>query len=426
MTRFRFIHAADLHLDTPFQGIGRTAPHVADALRDASLDAWDALVNLAIDREVAFLLLAGDVYDGPERGVRAQLRFVRGLEALAAHSIETFIVYGNHDPLDGWSAIRRWPPGVVIFPGDTVQSAPVERDGARLATIHGISYPRRDVTENLALRFTRGPEPGLHVGLLHCNVGPRPGHAAYSPCTVEDLRRTGMDYWALGHVHRLEIVSELDPLVVYPGNLQGRSAHAGEQGAKGAILLDCDDSGVTVLDFVALDRVRFLDVEIDTTTLTDLPSLHAALTNHAVQLREAHAGRALILRPVLRGRSALHLDLQVSGGVDDLVRELRREADGHTPLLWWETPRDCTAPMLNRQAIVDRGDLSSELIARVDRLLGSTEDLGGVLARQADVLRKVGAARWLRLSDDDGPHSCEAILRDAEAVALSALERDRQ
>lgn len=110
MGTFRFVHAADLHLDTPFEGIGRVAPQIAEALRDASLNAWDALVRLTIDRDAAFLLLAGDIYDGAERGVRAQLRFVRGLERLAEHRIQTFIVHGNHDPLDGWSAIRKWPP----------------------------------------------------------------------------------------------------------------------------------------------------------------------------------------------------------------------------------------------------------------------------------------------------------------------------
>src|SRR5260370_25061087 len=115
MTHFRFVHASDLHLDTPYEGIGRVDPEVAAALRDASLEAWDALVKLTIDREADFLVLAGDIYDGSDRGVRAQLRFLRGVEELSRRAIQAFIVYGNHDLLDGWGAIRSWPTAVTIF-----------------------------------------------------------------------------------------------------------------------------------------------------------------------------------------------------------------------------------------------------------------------------------------------------------------------
>ena len=110
--RFRFIHAADLHLDTPFQGVAGPAPEVATALYEASLQAWDNVVDLAIEREAAFVLIAGDIYDGADRGVRAQLRFLAGLKRLDEAGIRSFVVHGNHDPLDGWSAIREWPAGV--------------------------------------------------------------------------------------------------------------------------------------------------------------------------------------------------------------------------------------------------------------------------------------------------------------------------
>src|SRR5215207_3068203 len=114
---FRFIHAADLHLDTPYEGIGRASDDVQRALRDASLDAFDALVDLALERNVSFVVIAGDIYDGAERGLRAQMRFLSGLRCLDDAGIRTFIIHGNHDPLDGWSAIARdsWPAGVTIF-----------------------------------------------------------------------------------------------------------------------------------------------------------------------------------------------------------------------------------------------------------------------------------------------------------------------
>ncbi|EQD56849.1 metallophosphoesterase, partial [mine drainage metagenome] len=136
---FCFIHAADLHLDTPFKGIERVSPVIGEALRDASLKAFDALIDLAEKRNAAFVLLAGDIYDGPERGVRAQLRFYNGLKRLSDMSIHSFVVHGNHDPLNaGWSAIRDWPQLATIFGHDTIGSVVVERDGVQLATVHGI------------------------------------------------------------------------------------------------------------------------------------------------------------------------------------------------------------------------------------------------------------------------------------------------
>ncbi|MGO9560026.1 MAG: metallophosphoesterase family protein, partial [Acidimicrobiales bacterium] len=172
---FCFVHAADLHLDTPFKGVSETAPRIGAALREASLDAFDQLVELCLDREAAFLLVAGDVYDGAERGLRAQLRFRDGLQRLSDAGIDTFVVHGNHDPVDeGWSAVRVWPERVHFFGADEVECMPVARDGQVIATVQGISYGRREVTENLALRFSRPTSEGLKIGLLHCNVAGAP------------------------------------------------------------------------------------------------------------------------------------------------------------------------------------------------------------------------------------------------------------
>src|SRR6478672_7542537 len=153
--KFRFVHAADLHLDTPFAAIGRVAPEIAGRLRDASLEAYDALTRLAIEREAAFVVFAGDIYDCADRGVRAQLRFLRGVERLGEKRIPVFVAHGNHDPLDGWSAIRRAPANLTVFGAGTVETHPVTRDGELLAHVCGVSYARRDVSENLALGFRR-------------------------------------------------------------------------------------------------------------------------------------------------------------------------------------------------------------------------------------------------------------------------------
>jgi DNA repair exonuclease SbcCD nuclease subunit len=338
--RFTFVHAADLHLDTPFEGLGRLNPALGERLRDASLDAFDELVQLTIERRADFLVLAGDVYDGADRGVRAQLRFLRGLKRLAFEGIRVFIVHGNHDPLDGWSAIRTWPTNVTLFGATGVEAHPVERDGERLATIYGISYPRRDVTENLALRFRRGGEPGLHVGLLHCAVGAVGDHAPYSPCTLDDLRAVGMDYWALGHVHDRRVLAEREPWVVYPGNLQGRSTKPSEQGAKGAVVVHVDGGLVASVEFVPCDRARFMEIDVDVTEARTLPDVEAACVDGLSRLRHAHAAVELIARVRLVGRSPVHRDLRRSPDTPArLLQALRDDLERGPSPLWCESVR---------------------------------------------------------------------------------------
>jgi len=286
MARYCFVHAADLHLDTPFEGVRRAAPEVQAALVDASLEAWDALVELTLERDALFLLLAGDLYDGARRGLRAQLRLLRGIERLCAAGVRVFAVQGNHDPVgEGWSAVRRWPEGFTLFGSEAVANVPLERGGSRLATVYGISYAERATRENLALRFRRGSEEGLHVGLLHCNVGGASGHEPYSPCSVEDLARSRLDYWALGHIHTQRILREGDPWIVYPGSLQGRSPKPGELGAKGAVVVEVEGQRVTGVEPVFVDRVRFLAPEVDAARCSDIADLERALWSAAEAAR---------------------------------------------------------------------------------------------------------------------------------------------
>src|SRR5262249_61378087 len=126
---FRFVHAADLHLDTAFAAIGRAAPEIAERLRDASLEAFDALVRVAIEREAGFAIFAGDIYNSADRGVRAQLRFLRGVERLGERGIPVFVAHGNHDPMDGWSAVRRRPGNLVLFSPGPVDGRTAPRGG---------------------------------------------------------------------------------------------------------------------------------------------------------------------------------------------------------------------------------------------------------------------------------------------------------
>ncbi len=420
---FCFVHAADLHLDTPFSGLAAIAPHVAGELREASLHAFEAIVELALERGVAFALFAGDIYDGPERGLRAQLRFRDGLERLAAAGVESFVVHGNHDPLhSGWSAISTWPAGVTIFGPNEPTVVPVRRDGTQIATVQGISYAQRAETENLALRLRRPAGPGVHIGLLHCNLEGAGGeHANYSPCSLDDLRRSGLDYLALGHVHALMIhagATSGDPWVVYPGTSQARSARAGELGAKGAVVATVRDGAIASVEFVACDAVRFGIAEVEITALADLAALVDACEDAGRRALEEADGRALVLRARIGGAGTLHGALARPGVREELVRALRDRADALRPLLWWDALIDDSRPLLDLGALRGRGDFSADLLAVADALRAEPGAAAVLLGEIGLPPRSMLRAYEDALDSD----TLEALVETATDIALTALQ----
>ena len=415
---FRFVHAADLHLDTPFRGIGQLNSTVRDNLRDASLNAFDDLIQFCITSDAAFLLIAGDIYDGADRSVRAQLRFRAGVQELSERGVSTYIVHGNHDPMDGWAAIHDWPPGVHIFSSEDVERVDVERDGTVLASIYGMSYPKRDVSENLALRFRRDPAShGLHIGLLHCTVGPSQEHERYSPCELLQLCDRGMDYWALGHLHRHRVLHET-PWVVYSGNLQGRSLKPSELGPKGALLVSVEQESIQSVEFVELDRVRFLSVELDISDLTDIAAIRQALLAETEARKQAHVNRGLLLRGNLRGRGRAHADLKHPNAMNDLLLEVQSSTQESRPFVWWTAIRDHTKSEIDRESIRLRGDFSAELIDVADDSIRN-EDFRDSLCKGAELpsflKSHLASAQW----DDE---AWALLVLEAEELALDLLE----
>ena len=425
MDTFRFVHAADLHLDTPFTGLGEVAPRIATVLREASLVAFDRLVDLVLDRQAAFLLLAGDTYDGPSRGLRAQFRLHRGLTRLAEAGVATLMVHGNHDPVEeGWSAIERWPTAVTVFDAAEVGSVEVRREGRLLATVHGISYAHRVTRENLARRFRRPETTGVHIGLLHATVGDPPGHSRYAPASVDDLRAAGMDYWALGHVHRRQVLSR-SPWVVYPGNLQGRSPKPSERDAKGAVVVEVRDRVIAEPEFVPCDLVRFVDLSLDVGELAgaDLGSIVAGLQSAADEESRTADGRGLVVRARLVGRGSAHETLRRPGVIESLLRVLR---DARTlpqrvddPFIWWERLQDVTAPSWDRDTLSHRGDLVGRIITETDRVRSGQSSGSGVLDPLLGRLRAVLGSDMVdavAASLDE-----EELWHQAERIAVEAL-----
>ena len=331
MNSFRFIHCSDLHIDSPFKGLSSIEPKLAEILRKSTYQAFQNIVDLAIKEEVEAVLIAGDIYDGSDKSLEAQLKFRSGLQKLSDSGIDTFIVNGNHDPLDGWSASLSWPERVHLYSGNHTEYFPITKNGKVKAHIYGISYPTRDVRENLALKFIRSNQ-GFAIGLLHCNVGHQAGHDNYAPCTIEDLVASKMDYWALGHIHRFQVLRESDPAIVYSGNSQAR--HMREMGEKGCCLVTLNPSAPPVIKFIATDVVRFVQDEVDLSGTISLEEVihvaRAKCENFADQIKE----REIYFNLLLTGRTQVHAELNRKTVLEDLQEEIGTYFKGRIPSIW--------------------------------------------------------------------------------------------
>lgn len=413
---FTFVHAADLHLDSPFRGIRDEAPEVAGRLRSATFDAYAGLIDLCIDRDADFLLIAGDVYDGADRSLAAQLRFHDGLVRLAEHGIRAFVVHGNHDPLEGWSSALTWPEQTTIFGGDDVQTVVVDSGGTPLAAVSGISYPTQRENRNLATLFQAERSDVFQIALLHCNCGGQTDHEPYAPCSPDDLIHAGFDYWALGHVHTMTLLNRR-PHIVYPGNIQGRSIR--ETGPRGCYLITVGDDKDVKEEFCPLDAVRWFAKEVRIEELDTADQLEGALADAVDRVRDEAQGRPSICRLTLVGRGPLYGELNREGAVQELLERLREQGLEDEPFLWVERLKLRCAPAIDLEQRCQENDLLGELLRIANDLRGHEDLVKALSPAVAELHEHIRARKALAAMT---PEQFHALLDDAANLCVDLLE----
>ena len=378
MIPFRFLHAADLHLDSRFAGLAQLPQAIRSYLRESTFAALGRLVCVAVEQKVDFVVISGDVYDVTDASLQGQLRFREALDELGSHGIQVFLIHGNHDPLDGPRLAAEPPAHVTVFGGTEPGQAIARRrgGGSEVAVVSGISYPTAKVTENTALRFSRQPGSSLfHIALLHGNVDGDLQHETYSPCSRKDLIGRGYDYWALGHIHKRSILHDHPP-IVYPGNIQGRSIK--ETGPKGCYTVEVDAEGAAVLQFHELDLVRWQVCEIPIEGLADEAEWTRAVENAVEDIREGTPQLMSVVRFRLTGRGALHKILSEKGAADDLLSELQRretiraERREYAGLVWTEGFSVETGLAIDREHLLQEDSFLGEML----RLAGRSGETG--------------------------------------------------
>lgn len=339
---FSFIHCADLHLGEPFGGLypGDTGPWT-EAIHKATFKAFENVVTAALTYRADAILISGDIYNSDHHSLAAQMAFARELYRAAQAGIQVFIIHGNHDPDEAWRADVPLPPTVHVFSSDKVESAPLLVGGETAATVYGISYKTRHVKENLALQFKKNDKDIFSIGMLHTELGV--AGSPYAPCTVEDLRSTGMNYWALGHVHARRTPA-MRPYMVYPGNTQGLDRS--ETGEKGCYLVDVGAYGTVTLKFIATDAIRWIDMELDISPFQNTEELIREIIKQRATLREK-TGRPNMVRLVLKGQGALQKALSTADGQSYILQALNDKEKFHHVFCYFTEIKDETKTLLD-------------------------------------------------------------------------------
>ena len=297
---FKFIHAADIHLDSPLQGLGRYEGAPAEYARGAGRVAFQNMVKEALQESVDFVLIAGDLYDGDWRDYNTGLFFVAQAARLREAGIKVFIVRGNHDAASQITRLLRLPDNVRDFSTEDPETVLLDELGV---AVHGQGFPTPAFTEDISRRYPEPIQGYFNIGLLHTCVSGRAGHANYAPCDTGYLKNKGYDYWALGHVHRNEVISE-DPWIVFPGNIQGR--HIREEGAKGCVFVEVRDGRVKTAEHRALDVLRWHLCRVDAGGLRIYDEVLEQAGKNLDRVLAQSEGRLLALRVIISGFCAIH------------------------------------------------------------------------------------------------------------------------
>jgi DNA repair exonuclease SbcCD nuclease subunit len=378
---FRFIHAADVHLDSPLVGLSKYEGAPAELLRTASRNAFSNLVDRAIEEQVDFMVIAGDLYDGDWKDYNTGLFLSREMGRLHREEIPVFILHGNHDAESEITRQLTLPDNVTTFGSRKPET---HRIDSLTVALHGQSFREAATTENLAADYPAPVDGFFNIGVLHTALEGHAAHANYAPCSVAELRAKGYSYWALGHVHEHRVVSE-EPAIVFPGNLQGR--HVREPGPRGAVLVEARDQGVS-LERLIVDVVRWHHLEVDVSDAGSLVDAARSVGEALERVVAEHAdGRPLSVRVTLNGRSPAHGELfglegQLRAEILSLANALGEDA------VWIEKVRVRTEPELDAEQIRARADAVADLQVMLERAEQDEELMQALQSRLSDLVAK--------------------------------------
>ena len=420
----RLLHAADLHLDSQLKGMCRYegAPDCEPA--EATRTALRRVVDYAVRYRVDLVLIAGDIYDADWNDYNTGLFFVQQMALLREAGIPVVIIRGNHDAANRITRHLRLPDTCYVLPHERPDTIVFDALGI---AVHGQSFGRQHVTENLAAAYPPPRSGFVNVGLLHTALTGREGHEPYAPCRPEDLLEKGYHYWALGHVHRFEIVNGSEGRAVFSGNTQGR--HANETGAKGVVLVELDHAGTPQTTFLATHAIRWEQLVVDASACRTEDDVYEVLEQALLGVVSQSADGDEVLALRVRFTGTTPVDTTLRADRERWIAEARGMAvDVGGGRLWIETVRvETVQPRARSAQSATWKTLLDELIAGVplsewQQILAEDEDLrklrGGIRRRlKRDFDASLEQPQWLEQAVQDARALLQRVLHEQEPGA---------
>lgn len=393
----KFIHAADIHLDSPLSGLSAYRDAPVELLRTATRDAFSNLVSEAIEESVDFVVIAGDLYDGNWKDYNTGVFFSREMGRLNAAGIPVYLIYGNHDAESDTTKKLSLPANVHAFSANKPQTFRIPE---LKVALHGQSFKHAANTTNLVNGYPAPDTGWLNIGVLHTALEGYAAHASYAPCSLAELAAKGYQYWALGHVHEFAELSS-DPWIVFPGNLQGR--HIRETGQRGAVMVTAEEDSIVSVERIFTDVLRWHRLEVDVASAGDLAET-VRLVGQSLEklIDDTPTTKPLAVRVVLSGRSAAHGDL--FGDEARLRAELLSlSASLAGDRIWIEKVRLETSPAMDADMIRVRADAIADLQVFLD-------------AAPTDPVLLASLSEDLRTLVDRAPHELSDLLPELKSI----------
>lgn len=363
---FRFIQCGDLHLGAPFKYLKSLGRQMDEMLMQATYRAFENIIQLALAERVDAVLITGDIYNSEDHNLEAQIRFVRQMERLQEKAIPVFILQGNHDPVESWQAKLTLPENVRVFSAERVERYPLLVRGLEAASIYGRSCSRLTQYDNLTGGYKRQAEDVFALAMLHGTVGSSmPKGEVTGPCTKEDLQEAHMDYWALGHIHKRDVL-DTAPYMVYAGNSQG--LHRKELGAKGCYLVQVSANGHVELQFKDTCAVYFTQATIDISSLRSGAELEEMLRHKKEMLRNKYK-KPVLVEFIFTGRGTLHKLCAQEEVREVWLKTSQNEEQSRAYMIFPYSLINQTKPELDLQARRQLPDMAGDYLAAYDALV---------------------------------------------------------
>ncbi|MCA1371407.1 DNA repair exonuclease [Bradyrhizobium sp. BRP14] len=411
---YRFLHTADVHLDSPLKTLALRNPELSDLIGLATRRAFVRIIDLCLQEQVDALVLAGDLYDGDQTSMKTARFLAEQLHRLHVAGIRIFIIRGNHDALSRITSELVMPESVKVF-GATAEAVAVDQGAGHFpVAIHGLSFAKPHAPQSLLRHYALPIPDAVNIGIMHTSLGGSEKHDLYAPCSVADLQQSGFQYWALGHIHKRSVVEDASSAIVMPGMPQGRDIN--EDGPKSVSLVTIEDDRTVTIEERHTSVAQFERLFVDVSEASDWSELIGQVSRQLETLRSTVKADHLVARIQLQGANPLAWRIRRDL---DLVRTEMETRGAMIGNVWIDKIQTaCTEPGTDRgggalaelSSIIDGDVLTSA--AYKQELTAIAEELRGQLpAELRDIFGADEASFRNLLGDYAREGSAEVVAR---------------